>query len=87
MSRKTSKTKAIASTTKQQGTTKATPAKWRARSTTKAKRAASTASTRREGTKPAKLIAMLQGANGASVAEIAKALAWQEHTVRGSLAP
>jgi len=30
---------------------------------------------------------MLQGANGASVAEIAKALAWQEHTVRGSLAP
>jgi hypothetical protein len=43
-------------------------------------------STHREGTKQAQLIAMLQSANGASIAEIAKALAWQDHTVRGAIA-
>ncbi len=40
----------------------------------------------REGTKQAQLIAMLTRAKGASIAEIAEALGWQAHTVRGALA-
>jgi hypothetical protein len=37
----------------------------------------------REGTKHARVIAMLQSTHGASIDEIASATAWQSHTVRG----
>ena len=40
----------------------------------------------RSGTKQAKLIAMLQRKNGATIEEIVKALDWQPHTVRGAIA-
>ena len=40
----------------------------------------------REGSKQAQLIAMLQGADGATIAEIASAFGWQPHTVRGAIA-
>ncbi len=39
----------------------------------------------REGTKQAKLIAMLRAEGGANVAEIAAATGWQAHTVRGAM--
>jgi len=39
----------------------------------------------RTDTKQAKLIAMLQAKDGATVEEIAAAFGWQAHTVRGSL--
>jgi hypothetical protein len=39
-----------------------------------------------DGSKQAQLIAMLRRAKGASVDEIAAALAWQPHTVRGAIA-
>jgi hypothetical protein len=41
--------------------------------------------TQREGTKQAKIIAMLQRPEGASVAEMVEATSWQPHTVRGSI--
>ncbi len=40
----------------------------------------------RDGTKQARLIAMLKRAKGASITEIAEAFGWQHHTVRGALA-
>lgn len=40
----------------------------------------------REGTKQAKLIAMLRRPAGATIAEIVEATGWQSHTVRGALA-
>jgi hypothetical protein len=40
----------------------------------------------REGTKQAKLIAMLKAPVGATIAEIVEATGWQSHTVRGALA-
>ena len=40
----------------------------------------------RDGTKQAQLIVLLKRAKGASIAEIAEALGWQHHTVRGALA-
>ena len=40
----------------------------------------------RAGTKQARLIEMLKRPEGASVAEIAGALEWQFHTVRGAIA-
>ena len=40
----------------------------------------------REGSKQAQLIAMLHRAKGATIDEIAKALEWQPHTVRGAIA-
>lgn len=42
--------------------------------------------TPREGTKQAKLIDMLRAPDGATVDEIASALDWRSHTVRGALA-
>lgn len=42
--------------------------------------------TPREGTKQAALIAMLRAPDGATVEEIAGALEWRSHTVRGALA-
>lgn len=38
-----------------------------------------------EGTKQAALIAMLRAPEGATIAEIAAALEWEHHTVRGAL--
>jgi hypothetical protein len=40
----------------------------------------------RPNTKQAKLIAMLQRAKGATIDELAEALEWQPHTVRGAIA-
>jgi hypothetical protein len=40
----------------------------------------------RANTKQAKLIAMLQRAKGATIDELAEALDWQPHTVRGAIA-
>lgn len=40
----------------------------------------------REGSKQAQLIAMLRHAKGATIDEIAAALSWQPHTVRGAIA-
>jgi hypothetical protein len=40
----------------------------------------------RARTKQAKLIAMLQRAKGATIEELAEALDWQQHTVRGAIA-
>jgi hypothetical protein len=42
--------------------------------------------TTREGTKQAKLIAMLRAPTGATVEEIVAALYWRSHTVRGAMA-
>ena len=59
----------------------------RAKRTTKrataknAKGAAKTASTPRTDSKQSQLIAMLKQPDGATIAEIAKALEWQPHTV------
>jgi len=50
-------------------------------------RASRTASPRtRDGSKQAQLIAMLRRAKGATVDEIAEALSWQLHTIRGAIA-
>jgi len=40
----------------------------------------------RDGSKQAQLIAMLRRAKGATIDEIAEALSWQGHTVRGAIA-
>lgn len=39
-----------------------------------------------QSTKHARLIAMLQGAEGATIAKMMKATGWQQHSVRGFLA-
>ena len=50
-------------------------------------RASRIAATRsRDGSKQAKLIAMLRRAKGATIDEIVEALGWQPHTVRGAIA-
>ena len=57
------------------------------RATTKnAKGAAKTASALRAESKQSQLIAMLKQPDGATISEIAKALDWQPHTVRGAIA-
>ncbi len=48
--------------------------------------AAPKARTLREGTKQAKLIAMLRAPDGATIEEITAATGWQSHTVRGAMA-
>ena len=58
--------------------------KTRAKSKARASRTA--APRTRDGSKQAQLIAMLRRAKGATVDEIAKALSWQRHTVRGAIA-
>ena len=64
----------------------------RAKRTTKrataknAKGAAKTASTPRAESKQSQRIALLKRPEGATIVEIAKALEWQPHTVRGAIA-
>ena len=50
-----------------------------------AKGAAKTASSPRAESKQSQLIAMLRQPDGATIAEIAKALHWELHTVRGAM--
>ena len=55
--------------------------------TGRAPRTASTALRKpREGTKQARVLAMLRGPEGATVAGIAEAMGWAPHTVRGFFA-
>lgn len=58
----------------------------RTKGAAKSKAATKTASAPRAETKQSQLIAMLKQPDGATIAEIAKALEWQPHTVRGALA-
>ncbi len=60
---------------------KAEPAKKAAKKTAKPK-----AEGRREGSKAALVVAMLQRKNGATLPEIMKTMGWQKHTVRGFIA-
>ena len=41
---------------------------------------------KRQGTKQAKLIAMLRAPDGATIEELTAATGWQSHTVRGAMA-
>jgi hypothetical protein len=54
--------------------------------TAKPKTAAATERTPRTDSKQAKLIEMLRRPEGATIAEVIKALQWQAHTVRGAIA-
>jgi hypothetical protein len=65
--------------------TKKAPA---AKSAPKTKKAAKKqeAGAPREGSKTAQVVAMLQHKNGATLAEIAEKMGWQNHTVRGFMA-
>jgi len=58
----------------------------RTKGAAKPKAAAKAVSAPRAETKQSQLIAMLKQPNGATIAEIAKALDWQPHTVRGAIA-
>ncbi len=58
----------------------------RTKGAAKSKAANKTASAPRAETKQSQLIAMLKQPDGATIAEIAKSLEWQPHTVRGALA-
>jgi len=65
---------------------KTAKAKAKSRRKPKAPPKAVTVAKRRDGTKQAQLIAMLERAKGATVTEIAEAFGWQAHTVRGAIA-
>ena len=56
------------------------------RVTAKSKAATKTTNTSRAESKQARLIAMLKQPDGATIVEIAAALSWERHTVRGAIA-
>ena len=58
----------------------------RTKGAVKPKAATKAASTPRAESKQARLIAMLRQPDGATIAEIAKALEWLPHTIRGAIA-
>ena len=58
----------------------------RTKGAAKPKAAAKAVSTPRAESKQSQLIAMLRQPDGATIAEITKALEWQPHTVRGAIA-
>ena len=58
----------------------------RTKGATKPKAATKTASAPRAESKQSQLIAMLRQPDGATIVEIAKALGWLPHTVRGAIA-
>ena len=58
----------------------------RTKGAAKPKAATKTASTPRTESKQSQLIAMLRQPDGATIAEIAKALEWLPHTIRGAIA-
>ena len=58
----------------------------RTKGAAKPKAAAKAASTPRAESKQSQLIAMLKRPDGATIVEIAKALDWKPHTVRGAIA-
>ena len=70
---------------KGKATKKATPAK-KAPKAAKGAQPAKTESGRREGSKTAQVVAMLQRKNGATLVEIMDKMGWQRHTVRGFMA-
>jgi len=85
------KTAATSGTKAGRGATKGKPGKTSAK-TTKPRQKPAVADSKakaerkpRTDTKQAKLIAMLQAKDGATVEEIAAAFGWQNHTVRGAL--
>ena len=63
-----------------------TRSKKSSKSRTPTKPTAQKAQGAREGSKQAQLIAMLRQAKGVTIDEIAQALSWQPHTVRGAMA-
>jgi hypothetical protein len=76
--------KARVAPAKAKASKKATPAKNapKGKKAAKAKEAAGP----REGSKTARVVAMLQRKNGATLAEIMTKMGWQKHTVRGFMA-
>ena len=58
----------------------------RTKGAAKPKAATKTASAPRAETKQSQLIAMLRQPDGATIVEIAKALEWLPHTIRGAIA-
>ena len=58
----------------------------RTKRVTKPKAAATKASTPRAESKQSQLITMLRQPDGATIVEIAKALEWLPHTIRGAIA-
>jgi hypothetical protein len=68
--------------TKARATNKAT----RAKRAPKSKKAAKTPAVPRDGSKTATVVALLERAKGATLAEIMDKMGWQAHTVRGFMA-
>jgi hypothetical protein len=71
---------------KSKSSKKPTPAKKSPKAAKPAKPPKAESGVPREGSKTAQVLAMLQRKNGATLAEIMKAMGWQRHTVRGFMA-
>jgi Protein of unknown function (DUF3489) len=65
---------------------KAMPPTHRAQGKSKSRASRTAAPRNRADTKQAQLIAMLRRPKGATIDEIAEALSWQAHTLRGAIA-